>query len=579
MKKTQLIFLGILFSLGLFTPGTTYAQGLQHSDSSFVSKPEVVEKFEVNLSLQTNSDIRIKEKIYYFFPTPKHGIYRNISINKRTDGNRLKASTSIKVNSVSYYPSNGQGDIGHSFLKEVNLDREIFLRIGDADRTITGTYVYEIDYTVKNGINYFADHDELYWNIIGNGWTVPINNVEAKINVPGIIQDAVCYSGLYGSRGTNCQITKESDTSLLLTTTSSLEKNEGITIAVSMPKGSIEDVLIKESAGIKRNNILYSSALLLIPLFYLLSSKLRSPKKIAVPSFTPPKDINPLVSSYLLSNRRLKNKYFTAEIIYLAIQGFIEIEQKGKKEYILRKTIIEPFIPFSSSQRLYDSLFGSADEISTKSRSSSLYGQGASIWKQAQIDGEVKEYLSNKKSSSAVLMVSLGVLSYFGALVGMISMLVAGSIFAAIALFVTGTSIFIISLFWDSRTEKGNDVYYELLGLKMYINTAEKHRIEFHNDPKKFRGIFESLLPYAIIFGLEKKWMKEFEDLYTTPPDWYKGDISTFNSMSLMNSVSGISSTISTPVDTGDGFSSGSSGFGGGGSSGGGGGGGGGGSW
>jgi len=577
MKKILIIFLGVIFSVGLFIPSLAYGQDFQDTNSPSLYKPEVVERLEINLSLQNNSDIRIKEKIYWYFPSPKHGMYRNIPINKRSEGNPLKTPTSIQINSVMYYPSNNVTGIRNSYSKEES-GREVVIKIGEANRTITGLYVYEIDYTVKNGINYFEDHDELFWNIIGTGWTVPIEKVEAKINVPGIIQNTVCYTGLSGSKGTNCQITKESDTSLLLTNTTPLKQNEAITIAVSMPKGSIVDVLIKENEKIKRDNILYSSVLLLIPLFYLFGSKLRSPKKTVVPSFTPPKELNPLVASYLLSKGQLKSKYFTAEIIYLAIQRFIEIEQREKKEYILRKTILEPIIPHPSSEKLFDLLFGDLDEISTKSKDSNLYGYGLTIWEQARLDAVNNGFIDEKKSKKGLILGSLGVLSFMGALAGPFMMLINGSILPGIALFVTGISIFIISIFWDFRSEKGNDVYYELLGLKMYINTAEKHRIEFHNDPEKFRGVFESLLPYAIIFGLEKKWMKEFEDLFTTPPNWYTGDMSTFNSMVLLNSVSNISSTIVTPVSTGGGFSSGGSGFSGG-SSGGGGGGGGGGSW
>ena len=152
---------------------------------------------------------------------------------------------------------------------------------------------------------------------------------------------------------------------------------------------------------------------------------------------------------------------------------------------------------------------------------------------------------------------------------------VAGAI-----MLITSFSIFIMTFLLDSRTEVGNKVYYELQGLKIYIKTAEKHRIEFHNDPKKYRGVFEKLLPYAILFGLEKKWIKEFKDIYTEQPDWYRGDMSTFNAYLLMDSISSVNSGITTPAfQSGGGFSSGGSGFGGGGFSGGGGGGGGGGSW
>jgi uncharacterized membrane protein YgcG len=140
----------------------------------------------------------------------------------------------------------------------------------------------------------------------------------------------------------------------------------------------------------------------------------------------------------------------------------------------------------------------------------------------------------------------------------------------------------------DIRSNLGNKLYYELEGLKMYIDTAEKHRIEFHNDPKKFRGVFETLLPYAMIFGLEKKWAKEFEDLYKdTQPDWYRGDFTAFDVYMLSVAVNSLNRSVKSATTkaygSGSGFrsggwSSGGSGFSGG-SSGGGGGGGGGGSW
>jgi len=118
----------------------------------------------------------------------------------------------------------------------------------------------------------------------------------------------------------------------------------------------------------------------------------------------------------------------------------------------------------------------------------------------------------------------------------------------------------------------------ELLGFREFIERAEKERIErlAKDDPT----LFDRVLPFALVFGLEDRWAEAFRDMYKDPPSWYSspyyGD--TFSpdifvsdigrSLSVMNS-----SLSSTPKK------SGGSGFGGGGSSGGGFGGGGGGSW
>ena len=141
---------------------------------------------------------------------------------------------------------------------------------------------------------------------------------------------------------------------------------------------------------------------------------------------------------------------------------------------------------------------------------------------------------------------------------------------------------------YRDRTEKGLDLSRYMDGLKMYISMAEKDRLEFLQSVKTAdtseEGIvklYERLLPYAALFGVEKTWMNELEQYYDAAqierPDWIAEGF-TFSAIH-----SAMSSAVSRPIDTssssGSGGSSGFSGGGGGGFSGGGGGGGGGGGW
>ena len=92
--------------------------------------------------------------------------------------------------------------------------------------------------------------------------------------------------------------------------------------------------------------------------------------------------------------------------------------------------------------------------------------------------------------------------------------------------------------------------------------------------------LYEKLLPYAAIFGLEKSWMNELERYYkldeTLQPDWYRSGLSTSDVLVISRLTSNYVSSSSTLVSSGGSSSSGFSGGGGGGFSGGGGGGGGG---
>ena len=138
--------------------------------------------------------------------------------------------------------------------------------------------------------------------------------------------------------------------------------------------------------------------------------------------------------------------------------------------------------------------------------------------------------------------------------------------------------IFILfARYMPRKTKKGAETHRHILGLKMYLEKAEKKRLDFFNAPSKKPEIFEQLLPYAMVLGVEKAWAKEFKDMYHTPPDWYEGKTNTFDTIYLTNALNSFStkanSTLtSTPSSAGSGSSGFSGGFSGGGFGGGGGG-------
>ena len=145
----------------------------------------------------------------------------------------------------------------------------------------------------------------------------------------------------------------------------------------------------------------------------------------------------------------------------------------------------------------------------------------------------------------------------------------------------------VFMLLSPSRTEKGVTAKEQVEGLKMYLEVAEKDRIQKLQSPdaryaantkapKRTVELFEKLLPYAMILGVEQQWAKQFEHIYRTPPEWYHGNWTTFSAVYLASSLgSGIGQEVNSAFSPPS--SSSGSGFGGGGAGGGGGGGGGGG--
>ena len=555
-----------------------------YASNSF-SSSEQISLFKSTIELEQNTDINIKEEISYYFPSSdKHGIIREIPTDYKIQAG-FKRPTTIKLNSLYYYDKNYPEERYDSYERSSDNGYTIF-KIGDAETTITGEYVFVIDYTLQNMINYFDDHDELYINVTGNGWNVPINQAYAEIKLPGDITEKVCYTGIGGSTDTNCTFLDIDSRNTKISANSSLGVYEGLTVALKMPKGTLEDTTTKQRIQMILANL---GILLPVPVFFFVNSivqKKKNKKLTIIPHYDTPKGIYPLLAGHIF-NGSLNNKHITAEIIKLAIDGYIKIRRDDENKYSIVRVDTKKE-QNETVKELLDGLLGEKDEIEMKKLSSNFYKTvmklRASTEKQVYEDG----YFEKSKSNLKTLFIVIGTIGIF------LSVAVLGPVLSTIA--ATGWTVgvlisFLLVIIWgtmiETRSELGNEILYDLKGLKMYINTAEKYRIEFHNDPKKYIGVFEKLLPFAIIFGLEKKWAKEFEDIYDVQPDWYDGNISNFNVYMLTNSISGISSNVQSksvaPSNSSGGYSSshfgsGGSGFSGG-MSGGGGGGGGGGSW
>jgi uncharacterized membrane protein len=89
--------------------------------------------------------------------------------------------------------------------------------------------------------------------------------------------------------------------------------------------------------------------------------------------------------------------------------------------------------------------------------------------------------------------------------------------------------------------------------------------------------LFERYLPFAMAFGVERKWARAFQEIYRDPPTWYVGtnatafDVGGFSSrLADLSSRAGRAMASSPRSSNGSGFSGGSSGGGSGGGGGGG---------
>lgn len=133
-------------------------------------KAEVVDNFSVEYNIEQSSSVEVHEVIVYNFEEDnRHGIYRTLS-KRHAQGPTTWYKNRLVDIDVLYVTRGGKKE---PYVLYDHGD-EIEIKIGDANKTITGKQEYEITYLLNGALSYGGEGAEFYWNVTGNNWTVPI---------------------------------------------------------------------------------------------------------------------------------------------------------------------------------------------------------------------------------------------------------------------------------------------------------------------------------------------------------------------------------------------------------------------
>ena len=590
IKNLFHIFFAITLVLGSFFVATKI-----YAENKSLDREAIVD-FSSDISVNGDNSVDVIETIVYSTgPLQRHGIYRDIY--PYSSQNRKMTIENVIVTDGNNQPIQYQVS---------NEGKNFRIKIGDPNQTFNGEKIYLIKYRATRAVAQLKDFDEIYWNVTGNEWNIPILKTEAHVLLPSgltAIQSS-CYYGQKGSTS-QCQSSEIKNNSSVFNAPSGLNPYEGLTVAVGFPKG----VVIPYSSADSVSNffevykIWFFSAIL--PLLTLILSLLywhkkgRDPKGtgVIVPQYDVPYDLTPMEVGAIV-NEKINSNDISAEIIYLATKGYIKIKQTETRflglikrtDYELTKTKDFSDLPnFYDRELLKDIFFkpyldsftnpdqNQMQTVKLSDLKKTFYVYVRSILKLASDSLLDKGYYKNLGSMESTIGMNFSSIALAMRLSIAIGILVSFTVFQddilpfCISIFISFVIYLIVSKFTPAKTEKGVAILEHILGLKDYLQIAEKDRLLFHNAPEKKPEIFEKLLPYAMVLGVAKIWAKEFEDIYTTPPSWYTGSPgSSFNSVTFNRSISNFgyfaaSSLSSVPGGSGGGGSSGGGGGGGGG--------------
>ncbi|MFC1615681.1 DUF2207 family protein [Patescibacteria group bacterium] len=295
---------------------------------------------------------------------------------------------------------------------------------------------------------------------------------------------------------------------------------------------------------------------------------------IIAPQVTPPDKLSPSEVGVIVDQKAHLHD-ISAAIINLAVKGYLKIKReegkgifskKDKFSFINVKSIKDNDKNVENFERtIFKEIFKSGKkEVKLSDLNNKFYKKLKIIKKELYQKVIDKKYFAKNPDKVRG--------NYY--LVGFV-MLFAGNAFGIVAAIFLWSPLYllinpvisiiiIVMAYWMSkRTKKGALAYEHILGLKMYLKTAEKDRFKKLHSPKNFREHFEKLLPYAIALEVEKEWAEKFEGMFKTPPDWYVND--TFTLSALASSMSSFSKQSTTafaarPSSSGGSYGSGWSG-------------------
>lgn len=538
------------------------------------SRTLTIRDFHADITIRHDGSMTVAERLRIRFQGSWNGIYRWIPVQYETP-QHLNYKLRLRMQEIT-------DQAGHPLRYESKRSggNRIFKiwvpNAANATRTIL------LRYRVSNGLRFFDDHDELYWNVTGTDTQYPIESASAQVLLPPEIQGmrTGAYTGSYGATGSDATISQTANL-IDYRTTRPLKYREGLTIVAGWDPGVVHRPTPLERA----EAFLISNWLLAIPLLafglmlFLWQRFGRDPTPHAiVPRYEPPEGLTPAEAGTLIDDSP-DLRDITASIVDLAVRGFLVIEETTRERvlglfsshgYGFRS--LRPYADWRSlrphERKLLSALFdaGDRDYVQTSDLQNSFYkhlpGIKSELSSLLVAGGYYRHNPTTTRLTFIGVAIAVGVFVTIGGGALTATLLGEAPLSAIMAGILTALVIGGFGLLMPARTVRGARLREAILGFEEFLNRVESDRFA---RVVKTPDMFEKFLPFAMAFGVERSWARAFDDIYRTPPQWYRGsNMNVFACQALTSDLAHMSSLTGSAMTSAPRSSSGSSGFGGG---------------
>lgn len=303
---------------------------------------EYFDRYHSDIALARNGTLTVTEtiRVYAEGNQIRRGIYRDFPLTF-TDAGGREREVGFKILSV-------ERDGRPEPYRTETIRRGIRIYFGSADVLLDpGFHQYRLTYETTRQIRFFDTHDELFWNVTGTEWAFPIHRASATVTLPEGVraEELTVFTGPLGATGKDARAENRGNQASF-ETTRELAAQEGLTIGVKMPAGSISRPTPEEERALffqdNRNLFLAFGGLVLVVGYYLwawLSVGRDPPRGVVVPRWDAPDDISPALVNYI-DEKGFGGQGWTAisaAFLNLAVKGLVEL-QDLKKSIVVTRT-------------------------------------------------------------------------------------------------------------------------------------------------------------------------------------------------------------------------------------------------
>src|ERR1051326_5386057 len=303
------------------------------------NETERISSFDSRITVNTDGSMQVVETIVVESAGINiiHGIYRDFP-TRYTDRAGNHYSVLFDITGVR---RDGNSEPYHT----ENLSNGIRVYFGSSSYDLpAGTHSYQFSYRTNRQLGFFRDHDELYWNVTGNGWEFPIDAATATVLLPANVRNLVTslggYTGYAGEKGQTYTASGDARSDPTFRA-ENLAPEQGLTIVVTWPKGLIAEPTAEQKRAWfiadNKPTIFGFAGWIVVLLYYVMIWGMVGKDPVSgtiVPLYEPPDNMSPAAMRFL-ERMGFDEKAFTAAIMGLAAKGYLTIEQDESKTYKL----------------------------------------------------------------------------------------------------------------------------------------------------------------------------------------------------------------------------------------------------